>query len=112
MKTRTAMSALALVTWLLAAASLVSGQYPATFQVTKDGTSIVIEDYAAVPPSSLMREGPYPAPLDPRGQVNRVNGVVSEPVGAPRSAARFFVDRKSTRLNSSHVSESRMPSSA
>ena len=37
-------------------------------------------------------------------------------VRAPRSVlaepATIFVDRKSTRLNSSHVSESRMPSSA
>src|SRR5262249_54741308 len=43
------------------------------------------------PPSSLMRTGPYPAPVDPAGQVARVNGLTSEPVGAPRAQTRFFV---------------------
>ena len=54
MKTRLSVSAFALSTWLLATASVVSGQYPGSFQVTKDGASIVIEDYATVPPSSLF----------------------------------------------------------
>ena len=91
MKTRLSTSAFALFTWFLAAAAVVSGQYPGSFQVTKDGTSIVIEDYATVPPSSLMRDNPYPAPLDARGQVSRVNALVSEPADAPQSAGRFFV---------------------
>jgi hypothetical protein len=82
--------ALVLSASLLLGASLFA-QYPATFQITKDGTSVMIEDYAAVPPSSLMRDAPYPAPLDPRGQVARVNGLTSEPSGAPRSGSRFFV---------------------
>ncbi len=87
MKTRIAVPA-----FVLLAASVVFGQYPASFQVTKDGTTVVIEDYATVPRSSLMRNGPYPAPFDPRGQMNRVNGIASEPADAPQSAARFFVN--------------------
>lgn len=90
MNIRVAVPVFALSTWLLAG-SVVSGQYPGSFQVTKDGASIVIEDYATVPPSSLMRDKPYPAPLDPRGQVSRVNALVSEPGNAPQSAGRFFV---------------------
>ena len=42
------------------------------------------------------------APVVRMGEVVQVTGLVIESVG----------DRKSTRLNSSHVSESRMPSSA
>ena len=34
------------------------------------------------------------------------------PVGSALAASTLVVDRKSTRLNSSHMSESRMPSSA
>ena len=80
MTIRVAVPVFAVSTWLLAGA-VVSGQYPGSFQITKDGASIVIEDYATVPPSSLMRDKPYPAPLDPRGQVSRVNALVSEPEG-------------------------------
>src|SRR5688500_1399351 len=82
---------LAIATFVLAGASDLHGQYPSTFQLFKDGTAIVIEDYAIVPPSSLMRNNPYPAPFDPRGQVSRVNALASEPGAAPMSAARFFV---------------------
>ena len=32
--------------------------------------------------------------------------------GAPRTEPGLYLDRKSTRLNSSHLNESRMPSSA
>ena len=91
MTNRLARPAFGVCAGLLAAAAVVSGQYPASFQVTKDGASVTIEDYATVPPSSLMRDNPYPAPLDARGQRSRVNALASEPAGAPRSADRFFV---------------------
>ena len=42
-------------------------------------------------------------------------GVITSPVAAPArfvALAERFLDRKSTRLNSSHSSVSRMPSSA
>ncbi len=91
MRCHTNVSVAGLAILLLASGSAALGQYPATFQITKDGTSIVVEDYASVPSSSLMRDQPYPAPIDPRGQLARVNGLVSEPSDAPQSAARFFV---------------------
>src|SRR5262245_41628653 len=84
------MKRLSVAAWLMSGALLLA-QYTDSFQITKDGTSVVIEDYAAVPPSSLMRTGPYPAPVDPAGQVARVNGLTSEPAGAPRAQTRFFV---------------------
>lgn len=91
MRCHTNVSVVGLAILLLASASAALGQYPASFQITRDGTSIVIEDYASVPSSSLMRDQPYPAPVDPRGQLARVNGLVSEPSDAPQSTARFFV---------------------
>ena len=39
-------------------------------------------------------------------------GISSRGVGSTKKQGDYHVDRKSTRLNSSHVSESRMPSSA
>ena len=46
------------------------------------------------------------------GSIPLVPTASSTPVYMPGIAAGFSADRKSTRLNSSHVSESRMPSSA
>ena len=43
---------------------------------------------------------------------NRVMSAQAIPSYAPREAAAYFKDRKSTRLNSSHSQQSRMPSSA
>ena len=49
----------------------------------------------------------------PLGTVTSASSTISaRSVQATRSAARTAVDRKSTRLNSSHSGESRMPSSA
>ena len=46
------------------------------------------------------------------GGVQDIPGAPSDPTLSPAGARLIEVDRKSTRLNSSHVSESRMPSSA
>jgi len=66
MRIRTKVLLVGLPISMLAGVPVVLGQFPATSQVTKDGTSVLIEDYATVPASSLMRDGPYPAPLDAR----------------------------------------------
>ena len=51
-----------------------------------------------------------------RDWVTKVDGIcpadVAKTVAVGAKAATFIIDRKSTRLNSSHMSESRMPSSA
>ena len=44
--------------------------------------------------------------------VKATGAIVSGPIPLPTHKRIFTVDRKSTRLNSSHKTESRMPSSA
>ena len=53
-------------------------QYPSSSQVTKDGTAILIEDYANPPLSSQMGDHPYPPPIDYKGMLARVNTLRSE----------------------------------
>ena len=45
-------------------------------------------------------------------KINDMKAVIKSQSGEPIENLRNSLDRKSTRLNSSHVSESRMPSSA
>jgi hypothetical protein len=66
-------------------------QYPAKSEVNKDGTAILIEDYATPPLSSAMMNQPYPPPIDYHGQLGRVVSLRSEPADAPLSSTRFFV---------------------
>ena len=67
-------------------------QYPTSSQVTKDGTAILIEDYANPPLSSTMGEGKYPPPINFQDVLGRVNSLRSEPADAPLSASRFFIN--------------------
>jgi hypothetical protein len=66
-------------------------QYPSAPQVFKDGTAILIEDYANVPLSSQLNDHPYPPPIDYHGQLGRVVSLRSEPANAPLSSTRLFV---------------------
>lgn len=66
-------------------------QYPSSPQVFKDGTAILVEDYASVPLSSQLNDHPYPPPIDYHGQLGRVVSLRSEPASAPLSATRLFV---------------------
>jgi hypothetical protein len=66
-------------------------QYPSNSQVTKDGTAILVEDYANPPLSSAMGGHAYPPPIDYKGMLARVNALRSEPANAPLASARFFV---------------------
>ncbi len=66
-------------------------QYPSAPQLKKDGTSVLLEDYASLPFSSLKKDGPYPSPIDYRDQLGRANSLRSEPADAPNSDKRFFV---------------------
>jgi hypothetical protein len=69
--------------------------YPAASHIAKDGTSVVVEDYASLPLSGPKLapwvDRAYPPPPDLRGQLGRVNGLRSEPADAPRSKARLFI---------------------
>jgi hypothetical protein len=66
-------------------------QYPAKSEVRKDGTAILIEDYATPPLSSAMMGHEYPPPIDYHGQLARVVSLRSEPENARLSSTRFFV---------------------
>jgi hypothetical protein len=66
-------------------------QYPSSSQITKDGTAILIEDYANPPLSSAMGDHTFPPPIDYTGMLARVNTLRSEPANAPLAANRFFV---------------------
>ncbi|MGH9199285.1 MAG: hypothetical protein ACRD1T_26595, partial [Acidimicrobiia bacterium] len=78
-----------LLVGLTAGMSTVWAQYPAAPEVTKDGTAVVLEDYASLPLSSRTT-GVYPPPLNFADQLGRVNFLRSEPANAPQSSSRFF----------------------
>src|SRR4051812_3661061 len=71
--------------------------YPSGPQIGKDGTAVVLQDYASLPLSSRTA-GTYPPPIDFAGQLARVNFLRSEPPGAPQSSSRFFVNDNNRNL--------------
>ena len=79
----------------LASASIASAQYPLQYptksQVGKDGTTVLLEDYANPPLSSMTHAGAPATEINFKGQLARVNSLRSEPADAPLSASRFFV---------------------
>lgn len=79
-----AFSAIGAVTWTAHA------QYPSSPQIAKDGTTVVLEEYASLPLSSATT-GTYPPTINLAGQLARVNFLRPEPTNAPLSASRFFV---------------------
>jgi Glucose / Sorbosone dehydrogenase len=70
---------------------VVRAQYPSESQVRKDGTALLLEDYADPPLSSLMGDHAYPPPVNFKGQLARMNSLRSEPANAPGAASRLFV---------------------
>jgi len=79
----------------MASVPVAFAQYPSQSQVGKDGTSVLLEDYAAPPLSSPTHGGKAPSGIDFKLQLGRVNSLRSEPADAPLSASRFFVDDQS-----------------
>jgi hypothetical protein len=82
---------LLILTGLLANGLATNAQYPPGFQITYDGTTVMLEDYASVPLSSLRKDATYPPKIDFTGALGRVNVVRSEPADVPTSSTRFFV---------------------
>src|SRR5438132_10719297 len=78
---------------LLAGAPMLRAQmtYPAQAQVKKDGTAVVLEDYANLPLSTPTHGGAASTSINYRAQLGRANSMRSEPANAPRAASRFFV---------------------
>jgi hypothetical protein len=87
---------------ILASASIASAQYPLQYpsksQVGKDGTTVLLEDYANPPLSSMTHAGMADTEINFKGQLGRMNSLRSEPANAPLSASRFFVIDQSNTL--------------
>ena len=94
---RTACFGLFLLTLLLAVFPKLWAQYPSGPQVTKNGTGVLLQDYASVPLASPVMDT-YPPPIDYYVQLGRINALRSEPADAPESSSRFFVNDASSIL--------------
>jgi hypothetical protein len=84
---------LTICTVVLVSAAVLNAQYtyPAGAQLKKDGTAVVLEDFANLPLSSPTHGGANSTAINFRGQLGRVNCMRSEPANAPRAASRFLV---------------------
>jgi hypothetical protein len=81
-----------LLACMLSIAPAAFAQYPSTFQITKDGTTVKLEDYATPPLSSATHAGDTSTEINYKGQLGRVTALRAEPANAPLAASRVFVD--------------------
>jgi hypothetical protein len=81
-----------------AAAPAAFAQYPTQYQVSKDGTTVMLEDYANPPLSNATHSGANTTAIDYKAQLGRVTSMRSEPANAPLAASRIFVDDQSGTL--------------
>jgi hypothetical protein len=81
-----------LLACFLAAVPAALAQYPTQSQVSKDGTAVMLEDYANPPLSSSTHGGANSTAIDYKGQLGRINTLRPEPANAPLAASRIFVD--------------------
>jgi len=79
-------------------AGVVGAQYPEHPQIAKDGTAVLLEDYASLPLSSGTLPGAKKGVIDFKAQLGRATALRSEPANAPLAASRFFVDDQSGTL--------------
>src|SRR2546422_7655188 len=66
------------------------GRYPESFRIMKDGTTVLLEDYASAPRSAPTIVAATRPPNDFEGlpyQLARVNVLISEPANAPGAAS-------------------------
>jgi hypothetical protein len=73
-------------------------QYPSRSQISKDGTTVLLEDYADLPLSAATHGGSTPSAIDYKAQLGRVTSLRSEPANAALAASRFFVNDQSSTL--------------
>jgi hypothetical protein len=86
---------LGLLVCFLAAAPAVFAQYPTKSQIAKDGTAVLLEDYANPPLSNATHSGANTSAIDYKLQLGRVTALRAEPANAPLAASRIFVDDQS-----------------
>jgi hypothetical protein len=82
----------------LLTAAVLFGQYPSRSQISKDGTAVLLEDYANLPLSSPTHGGATQGAIDYKAQLGRVTSLRSEPANAPLANSRFFVNDQSSTL--------------
>ena len=82
----------------LAAVPAAFAQYPTKSQVSKDGTAVMLEDYANPPLSSATHGGANSTAIDFKGQLGRVSSLRAEPANAPLATSRIFVNDQSGTL--------------
>lgn len=83
---------------ILTSAAVLFAQYPSRSQISKDGTTVLLEDYATVPLSSPTHGGAPSGTINYTAQLGRVTSLRSEPANAPLASSRFFVDDQSSTL--------------
>jgi hypothetical protein len=77
---------------LFCCVSAVRAQYPASPQVAKDGTAVLLENYARAPLSSRTLTTYSPTnPIIFSDQLARINFLRPEPTNAPGFGTRYFV---------------------
>jgi hypothetical protein len=81
-----------LLACFLVAVPVAFAQYPTQSQVSKDGTAVMLEDYANPPLSSATHGGANSTAIDYKAQLGRINTLRPEPANAPLAASRIFVD--------------------
>jgi Glucose / Sorbosone dehydrogenase len=89
---------LGLLACFLAAVPAAFAQYPTQSQVSKDGTAVMLEDYANPPLSNATHSGANTAAIDYKLQLGRVTSLRAEPANAPLAASRIFVNDQSSTL--------------
>ena len=82
----------------IAAAPAAVAQYPSQPQVSKDGTTVMLEDYANPPLSNATHAGANPAGIDYKAQLGRITSLRAEPANAPLASKRIFVNDQSGTL--------------
>src|SRR5580704_10436733 len=81
-----------------AAVPAAFAQYPTKSMVSKDGTAVMLEDYANPPLSSATHAGANSTAIDFKGQLGRVSSLRAEPANAPLASSRIFVNDQSGTL--------------
>ena len=82
----------------LAAVPAAFAQYPTQSQVSKDGTMVMLEDYANPPLSNATHSGANTTAIDYKLQLGRVTSLRAEPANAPLAASRIFVNDQSSTI--------------
>src|SRR5271169_1165425 len=82
----------------LAATPAALAQYPTHSMVGKDGTTVMLVDYANPPLSNATHSGANATAIDYKLQLGRVSSMRAEPANAPLASSRIFVNDQSGTL--------------